>query len=658
MHLALTLGMLLSVPAADPIREAPRPLKASVAGVGRLVPDLAFADLNGKPGKLSDYKDQRYLVIAFTNSSCPLAKKFAPTLVELEKAFASKQVAFLYVNPTATDDPGTPTFAGRYVHDKTSALSAALGATSTTEVIVLDPARTVVYRGAVDDQYGLGYALDAPRQRYLATALNQLLAGQQPDVSATTAPGCALDLDAPSTKTTVTFHNRISRIIQQNCQECHRDGGVGPFPLVTLEDVKAHRGMIRKVVDRGTMPPWFAAPEKDGHSRWANDRSLAPADKADLLDWLASDMPVGDPAEAPKPRTWPGEWIIGKPDAIFQIPEPIQVQATGTMPYQRVLVETDYTEDKWVTAMEVQPTERSVVHHVLVHIVPKGFDLNRRGGGRGRGGEGEGGRPRQAAGAEERQGFFAIYVPGNSLLQYPEGFAKRLPKNSTLLFEIHYTPNGKATQDQTRVGFVFSDTPPKHEVKVAGVVNPKLAIPPHAADHPEEARLPIPFDIKVLAFAPHMHLRGKACKYELKHADGTTTTLLDVPHYDFNWQLLYRFAEPVRATRGSTMVFTGRFDNSADNPANPDPSKEVRWGPQTYDEMLLGYVEYYEESPGAPAAEVKIPEGGIAIPDLYRFALRPYDTNNDGKLDKDEIDAMPDRVKERVKDYIRRTQNN
>ncbi len=602
------------------------------------MPDVAFTDLAGKSGKLSDFKTSKLLVVAFTNTTCPLCKKYTPTLQRLEKEYATKGVSFLFVNPTKGDKPDATTFAGRYIHDADGVLTAALGATSTAEVFVLDSARTVQYRGAVDDQYGLGYAIDKPRSNYLVTALTDLLIGKRPVVPATTAPGCELTPDAAKAPAVaLTYHARIERIVQANCVECHRTGGVGPFVLDTYDSVVANKGMIRKVVDKGTMPPWFAAPPKKGeHSPFANDRTLTESDKKDLFAWLAGDLKKGDAADAPLPRKYESGWLIGKPDAVFQIAKPIAVKAEGTMPYQNVSVQTEFDEDKWVQALEVQPSAREVVHHVLVFALPKG----QRVGG-------------------EAQGFFAAYVPGNNSLTYPEGYAKKLPKGSNLVFQIHYTPNGKATTDQTKLGLIFTDKAPRYEVRVAGIANPAFTIPAGADNHKVNASIPfVPFEARVLALFPHAHLRGKAAKYELRGTDGKTTTLLEVPHYDFNWQLQYRFAEPVPVPRGSGLLYTAWYDNSDKNPANPDPKKTVKWGPQTSDEMHLGYVEFVIDaataaSADAAKAEGKIPKEGVAIPEQFKGAFKRFDTDGDGKLDAKEIDALPPAVKKIVMDYIK-----
>ncbi|MFO0822702.1 MAG: redoxin family protein [Gemmataceae bacterium] len=559
-----------STPKPDPIKNPPRVLRAAEAGIGKLIPDVSFTDTAGKSGKLSDFKASKFTVVAFTNTTCPLCKKYAPVLARIEKEYAAKGVGFLFVNPTATDKPDTSAFAGRYVHDTDGKLTAAFAATSTTEAIVLDAARTVVYRGAIDDQYGLGYSFDAARNKFLTVALDDALAGKQPVIVATTAPGCALEPDtAKAPAVALTYHARIERIIQANCVECHRAGGVGPFSLEKYEDVVAHKGVIKKVTDNGTMPPWFAVHAKSEHSPFANDRSLTATDKKDLLAFLSGDMKKGDPADSPLPRRFESGWLIGKPDAIFQIPKAVAIKAEGTMAYQNLRVETDFEEDRWVQAIEVQPTAREVTHHVLVFAVAKGARL----GG-------------------EAAGFFAVYVPGNNSLIYPDGYAKKLPKGATLHFQMHYTPNGKATTDQTKIGMIFAKQAPRYEVHVAGIANHRFEIPAGDDNYRVDAKIPVPFDAKVLALFPHAHLRGKAAKYELKTPDGKTTTILDVPRYDFNWQLQYRFADPVNAPRGSSLTYTAWYDNSDKNPANPNPKKPVRWGQQTYEEMHLGYVEF------------------------------------------------------------------
>ena len=565
-------------PPDESLKEQPQVLKASDHGVGRRVPQLALQDLAGKP--LKDVEGAKATVIVCFGASCPISRKFGPELARLEKEFTARQVDFVFWCPvdaaktpdlrefTATHGLTSPVVAGT-----SNGLAAALRPGTTTEVFVLDAARTLVFRGALNDQYGLGYSKPAPARHYLREALEAVLRGESPPVEATTAPGCALELEVPvaATPATPTYHREISRLMQAHCVECHREGGLGPFPLESHEDLAEHAGMIRKQVERGAMPPWFAAPA--AHAGFSNDRSLPEADKSALLGWLKSGRPLGDPAEAPLPRVFAPGWSVGTPDVVYQLPEPVAIKAEGTMPYQNRVVETVFAEDRWVQGYEILPTAPEVVHHVIVKVHPKGSSIRQRG--------------------EGDDGFFAAYVPGNSYRMLPTGFAKRLPAGSKLSFQIHYTPNGKATEDQLKIGLIFAMEEPRNEVHVAAVAQPRLNIPPGAANHVETKRQVIPVNMNVTAFMAHMHFRGKSFKYELTTPDGKTETLLDIPRYDFNWQLQYDCAQPYFIPRGSTMTITAVFDNSSSNPANPDPTKTVRWGDQTYDEMMIGYVEHY-----------------------------------------------------------------
>lgn len=569
----------------DPaLTEAPVILKGSEHGVGHLVPDLTLKNSSGKEQPLSQHlADSQGIIIAFFGATCPISGKLGPELARLEKDAAAKQIRMLLVCPVATETAGDiqkftadHSLKSPVIHDADGWLTTTLAATTTTEVFLLDAARTLVYRGAVNDQYGLGYSKDKPNKTYLRDAVAAMLRSEVPAIAATTAPGCALDLkkEAAIAQTSVTYHHQISRILQASCVECHRKDAVGPFSLESYEDVIENAGMIRKQVERGVMPPWFAAAPPEGqHSPWLNDVSLSPQDKQDLLTWLASDRPLGDPADAPKPRHFPEEWSIGQPDLIVQFPKPVSIKAEGIMPYQFVTATTTLEEDRWVQGYEIMPTDRSVVHHVIVQVHPKGSNVRDRG--------------------EGAEGYWAAYVPGNAARVWPEGFAKKLPAGATVSFQIHYTPNGKKTQDQLRMGLVFAKAEPRYVVHTAAVAYPRLNIPAGADNHIEVKEQTVPQDMNVMAFMAHMHVRGKAFKFEVTPPGGKSEVLLDIPRYDFNWQLRYDCAVPKFLAKGSKVKITAAFDNSENNPANPDPTKNVRWGQQTYDEMMIGYFEYY-----------------------------------------------------------------
>ncbi|MGB0579245.1 MAG: redoxin domain-containing protein [Limisphaerales bacterium] len=613
------------------VRQGPRVIKPGEHRIGRLITDLSFQTIDGRTSRLSDIRSDA-LVIAFTGVSCPLTKKFAPELAAIEDAFMERKVSFLYVNPTASDDAREQLsvarshgFDGPVIHDVKGAFGRALGAMTTTDVFILDKARTLVYRGAVSDQYGIGYAKDSASENYLKDAIDATLKSTQPKFTATWAPGCNLDFDEPHAAVAdVTYHNRISRIVQENCQECHRKGGVAPFSLATYKDVIGNAAMIRSVVNDGLMPPWFAKPITGVEHAWDNDRSLSEADKRDLTIWLRSDKPVGNPADAPLLRSYASGWTIGQPDEIIPLPRQVKVKATGQMPYVNLKVKTNYKEDRWVTATEIRPTFAEVVHHVLVFVIPK-----------------EDAGKRRNLNSEDR-GFLAAYVPGNTWRKWGDGFAKHLPAGATLHFQLHYTPNGRAVHDQTQLGLTFAKERPQNVVKIASLSNHKISIPPRAPNHRESKRLYIPSDVEIMSFLPHMHLRGKAFRYDLLDPDGKRSTLLDIPEYDFNWQLQYRYTKPLLVKAGSTIEAVGWFDNSPDNPANPNPNETVKWGDQTDEEMLIGYIEYYV--PGGASQSTK-PTKPAPIPGNVDRQLaqrfRAIDHNGDSIVTPRELTDRP-----------------
>jgi len=570
------------------VTSGPEVLKPGDAGIGRMVEEVAFTTLDGQKRSLDGCKGKKGLVIVMTSATCPVSKRYIPSVAKLEKELVAQNVALLLVNPfaseTAEEIKAQLSAAGittAYVHDKEKKLAALLQARTTTEVFLLDATRTLVYRGAFDDQYGINYNLDAPKQRYLRDAVASFLRSETPAVQATAAPGCELDLDdAPKpVASPVTYHRDVARILQQNCVTCHRDGGIAPFALDDPDEVKDRARVIKRVVSEGTMPPWFAAGAKDSAANpWVNDCSLSARDKTDLLAWIDSkDRPLGDPADAPAKRAYPAEWSIGAPDLIIPLSRAYDIKADGFMPYQFDVVQTDLAEDKWVTAYEILPSERDMVHHVIVQVHERGADARDREEGAG--------------------GYWAVYVPGNSAHRYPDGFARKIPAGAKVSFQIHYTPSGTAKKERLRLALVFAKTAPLYEVKTVAVANPRLAIPPGAANHAEQRTQRVPFDMPVTSFMAHMHVRGKAFKYEVTYPDGKTETLLDIPRYDFNWQLRYDLKQPKLLPRGSTVKVTAVYDNSAANKANPDPTKLVRWGAQTVDEMMIGYFEYFTPLP-------------------------------------------------------------
>ncbi len=593
---ACLLSVSGTVLAQGRFRDAPRELvELSSARLGELIRNFAFEDLDGETAHLSDTAGENALVIALRSVLCPVSRRYGSTLARLEKAYRPKGVRFLFLNASSQDSIESMRdeitrfgFEGPYVQDLEAVFAKILRATTTTEVFVVDRAHTLRYRGAIDDQYGIGYSKATPTADYLDDALEDLLAGRELRVEATTAPGCVLGLsfEADSEPEKVTYHNRVSRILQNNCVVCHRDGGAGPFPLESYGHAKGFASMISFVVENEVMPPWFAAKSVGS---WENDRRLSERERDALLQWIEAGSPEGDPADAPLPRLYSGGWSIRTPDAVFEIEEPFQVPAEGVVDYQYVYVKTDFDEDKWVQEMEILPTAPQVTHHVLVFIEEPGR----------KGGRDKTRKPGEPIFQGGLAGYFASTVPGQQPTIFPEGTAKLLPKGAWLKFQVHYTPNGQPATDQTRLGIVFADEPPLRAVETGAAFDTRFEIPPGAANYAVTGTYAFEKDTVVTSFFPHMHLRAKAFRYELIYPDGSAETILDIPRYDFNWQLHYKLREPKLVPKGTVLRSTGWFDNSADNPANPDPTASVRFGEQTFEEMMIGYFDSYDPHPSS-----------------------------------------------------------
>jgi hypothetical protein len=366
----------------------------------------------------------------------------------------------------------------------------------------------------------------------------------------------------------------VARILQQNCQECHRPKQIGPMALLSYGDARAWAGTIKEVVQDGRMPPWHADPQ---HGKFSNDRRLSPEDKKMLLAWIDQGCPKGDDKDLPPKREFTEGWRIGKPDMVFTMDTEVTVPATAPksgIPYKHIIVPTGFKEDRWVQAAEAQAGNRAVVHHILVYIFdPKKGRLERTVDGIG-------------------TGLLVAFAPGDQPLRLEPGAAKKLPKDSVLVFQMHYTPNGTEQTDRSSVGLIFAKEPPKYEVKTRAISGRRLEIPAGADNHKESAASTFDQDTLLISLMPHMHLRGKSFEYRAVYPDGTSAVLLSVPRFDFGWQQTYLLEKPLTLPAGTKIECTAYYDNSAKNPNNPDPTRTIRWGDQTWDEMLIGFVDY------------------------------------------------------------------
>jgi hypothetical protein len=399
-----------------------------------------------------------------------------------------------------------------------------------------------------------------------------------------------------------SFYREVLPILQQHCESCHRAGGIAPMSFETYEGTRLYADAIRGATRDKSMPPWFAV---SGVGRFSNDPSLSPDQIATLAAWADAKAPAGDPREAPPPMHWAEGWSIPQPEQVVKMAKGVALPAQGDVEYTYEIAPTHFTEDRWVRTAEVLPALRANVHHAVVYIRPPDSNWLRHA---------PVGQPfmgEDLDDPEERQGahwtdndVLLVYAPGSSPDKWPATMAKLIPAGSDLVFQMHYTTNGHAGEDQTSVGLIFAKQPPPQRVLTLQLTNDHFVIPPGVPDYRVEARGTLPNDALLLSLFPHMHLRGKRFEYNIIHRDEqvsgrkegevsprpTIQTLLRV-NYHFHWQMSYRLAEPRLLKAGTELQAVAWYDNSANNPHNPDPGAAVRWGDQTYDEMMVGFFD-------------------------------------------------------------------
>lgn len=399
---------------------------------------------------------------------------------------------------------------------------------------------------------------------------------------------------SPAAAAVPTFSKDVAPILYNNCATCHRPGEIAPMPLLTYQEARPWAKSIREYVASGKMPPWHA---DEPHGVFLNDRRLTDADKNTLIAWVDGGAPEGNPKDLPPVPKFAEGWQIGKPDMVFSMPKPFAVPAEGTIDYQYFTVPTNFTEDKWVQAIEVRPGNRNVVHHVIVYmkepeaapflsgfnqVLPKMPQMNRPGG------------------AGPGVMLTAVAV-GSPPMVFQPGEAIRIPAGTSLIFQVHYTAKGKATTDQSGIGLIFAKQAPEREIHAAAFMNPMMKIGAGVPDQAIDCAVEFTQDSHITAMVPHTHLRGKSWEYRLIYPNGDSQVVLEVPHYDFNWQTWYMFAKPLVVPKGSRLESTAHYDNSPNNPSNPNPKIDVRWGDQTWDEMQYTAMTYYVDHPASSA---------------------------------------------------------
>lgn len=590
----------------------------------------------GKMVELTAEPESKATVVCFLGAECPLARLYGPKLNEMQAAYAAQGVQFIGVNSNQQDSlEDVKEYVKRYeisfpmAKDYNNEVADRFHAVRTPEVFVLDQQLTVRYRGRIDNQYLPGISRAETTTHDLKNALDQLLAGKPVEVSETKPNGCFIGRVKQNEVTTkLTFCKEVAGVLHRHCVECHRTGEIAPFSLTDYDEVRGWADTMLETIEDGRMPPWHASP-KYGH--YANARFMPEKDKEILREWVAGGMPYGDIKDLPELPKFREGWHLPRvPDVVYEMRKrPFVVPKEGVVEYQYFVVDPGFKEDQWVTGAQVLPGNRSVVHHAIVFIRPPD-------------------------GADFRGiGWLTAYVPGQRINMLPPGRARKVPAGSKLVFQMHYTPTGSVAEDISKIGLIFGkDEEITHEVFTLIGIDQEFEIPPHASDFPVSAKVRrIPPHAELLAIAPHMHLRGKSFRLFTKQ-DKKKEILLDVPNYDFNWQHIYELSKPMSLDKVDGLEFTVKFDNSKDNPFNPDPNEYVTWGDQTWEEMAIAFFEVAEprkqksqETKPKPEkkltkAEAKKQREAELKKELDKRAaafFKRFDKNGDGRVDVEEV---------------------
>lgn len=531
------------------------------------VDNFRLLDHSGASHELYYHKGASAVVLMTQSNRCKDSDAAMERIQSLQDSYAAQGVAFFLINSHPDDSrsainakAASAKLAVPILMDSTQLIGESMALTRAGEVLILQPDNwSVAYRGGAN--------------KHVAKALDQLLKGEPVARSTSKVKGCAVPYPAQQARAehaNISYADDIAPILLDNCVSCHRAGGIGPWAMTNYTMVRGFAPMIREVLRTKRMPPWHADP---AHGEFSNDRSLSDTQVKTLVHWIEAGAPRGEGSD-PLVETdvqyteWDTEGALGKPHFVVDIP-PSEIPASGVVDYKYHYVKNPIGRDVWVQAAEVLPGDRAVLHHVITAF----GDMITEGPYKGR---------------MKHTGGLRGYAPGITNQAFPDNTGVFLPADATLEFQVHYTTSGKATVDESRMGLWFYDEPPERQVFTKFIANGKIRIPAHAANHAETEEYVIPKDSILYNVMPHAHFRGKAAEFRAFYPDGTQELLLSVPNYDFNWQTTYEFAEPKFVPEGTRIVQTNWWDNSAANSANPDPSIEVTWGEQSWEEMLFG----------------------------------------------------------------------
>ncbi len=529
-------------------------------------------------------------MLIFYSTECPISNSYSPTLATLAHSFPSGSVKWLgvCVDPDLTDKE-VETHARDFdlkfpvTRDRRGTLARKLGATITPETFVIDTEGRVRYHGRIDDQFVARRKRNAnPSTSELRDAIAAVLAGKAVKSPQVEAVGCPLP-EVPEAAARPTYCKDVAPIIQKNCQECHRPGQVGPFSLETYDQARKRASDIAAVVEQREMPPWKADPHVG--VKFKDVRTLSNDDIAILTAWAEADAPEGNQADLPPPPKFADDWQLGTPDLVVDIGADFAVPASGEDIYRCFVVPTHLEKDQYVSAVEYRPGNRRVVHHILAYVDTSGKARERDQAEPGPGYTCFGGP------GEPIHGGLGGWAPGNQANFLPDGIGRSLPRQSDIIVQVHYHPQGKAETDRSKIGIYFAKKPIKQVIHWGIVINPGLELPPGQSNIEVKAAWEVPVDVTAHSVAPHMHLLGRDMQISVKFPDGRLRDLIKVPDWDFNWQYTYQFEKPLDIPKGSLVYLVSHYDNSEANPNNPHkPPRLVRWGEATTDEMCIGFL--------------------------------------------------------------------
>lgn len=558
-------------------------LQAGAIAAGKSVENFRLNDHAGGSHELYRMSDRKAIAVLVQGNGCPIVRNAMPRFKELRDEFADQGVEFFLLNSNLQDNRANITkevdgfaYDMPVLLDDSQLIGEALDLVRTGEVFVVDPSTwKVAYAGLVDDRLNYESQKESASEHYLRDALTAMVQGKAVQVAQTKPVGCLINF--PEKKLAaqhaqISYSNDIAPMLEKNCVSCHREGGIGSWAMTEYNMIRGFAPMIREVVRTQRMPPWHADPH---YGEFSNDRSLTVEERKTLVHWVEAGAPRGD-GDDPLLKTkqdWP-EWALGKPDVIIDI-TPHDVPATGTVPYQYQFVKNPLDKDVWVRAAEIIPGDRKALHHVITSF----GNMNKKGRLDRRSRRGMGG-----------------YVPGAIAEEFPDGTGTFLPAGSTFMFQMHYTSYGKPATDKSRIGLYFHEAKPEHQLDNLILMNTDIEIPANSDGHTEMASQVLDRDMLLYSLLPHAHFRGKAMEFRAVYEDGKEEVLLSVPNYDFNWQTDYILDEPKLLPAGTKIVHTTAWDNTATNPANPDASRTVPWGQQSWDEMLFGSITLREVS--------------------------------------------------------------